>query len=763
MGGSGAPFLGFLGSLTWSDPENFLFGVSGYLTIDLLELHERIPLMSGEFRLGEWLVQPQLNLLVLGEQAVRVEPKVMDVLVYMAGHAGEVLPKERIIGTVWADAFVGDEALTYSISELRKALSDDARSPRFIQTIPRRGYRLIAPVSFPEKEPAHNHGDHQPARSITPLFVSAAVVVLASVVLLLWRGPSASSDDPVPGSLGLQVRPPGVTFESVDTLAPAPLTTYPEIEGEPSLCPDGRHVVFFRGNQWFRGNLWVKQVGFEEAKAFPITTSGRDHSPAWSPDEHTIAFMRSVGEQTETVMSILSLGGAAHPLLEVQRPPGLVFGRFLAWTPDGRWLIVSGYPSSDHGRGLIAFSPTTKGIVRLTRTPAPYIDEYDPAVSPDGRTLAFVRVGNSGFGAVFTLELQEDMSPQTVPRQVTDTSKQIRGLTWSTNGEEIIYAAGVMPRLRLWRLKVSEPQDPQLLSFAGPGAADPDLSRRGHRLVYEQFLAEKSIYRSSMQDGRIVKTPESFVSPSSRWDEGPMLSRDGDSILFMSDRSGTREIWICDRDGENLRKLTSFGGTKVGGATFSPNGQQIVFFALQDGQGEIYTMDADGGSQRNLTQHPADDDGPSWSLDGNWIFFNSNREPAGIWKIPASGGKAIPVDGREIGTSTDGNWTFHRGYTKAWKVPAEGGDSVEIPEIEGTDQTFHQIIQDKMFFVVMPHMDLRPFSIRSYDLRTGEVETVTTIDKHFGFGFAVSPDATSIFYTAFDRTGNDLMLVENFR
>ncbi|MFQ5740755.1 MAG: transcriptional regulator [Acidobacteriota bacterium] len=107
--------------------------------------------MPAEFRLGDWLVRPELNLLEQGESTVRVEPKVMNLPVYLAENAGEVLPKERIIGAVWADVFVGDESLTYAISELRKALSDDARNPRFIQTIPPRGYRLIAPVSFRKK------------------------------------------------------------------------------------------------------------------------------------------------------------------------------------------------------------------------------------------------------------------------------------------------------------------------------------------------------------------------------------------------------------------------------------------------------------------------------------------------------------------------------------------------------------------------------------------------------------------------------------
>jgi DNA-binding winged helix-turn-helix (wHTH) protein/tRNA A-37 threonylcarbamoyl transferase component Bud32 len=102
--------------------------------------------VQGDFRIGEWLVHPQLNEIEREGEIRHLEPRVMDVLVYFASHAGEVLTKEQLIHTVWPDTFVTDDALKYSIGELRKALGDDAKNPTFLETIPRRGYRLIAPV-----------------------------------------------------------------------------------------------------------------------------------------------------------------------------------------------------------------------------------------------------------------------------------------------------------------------------------------------------------------------------------------------------------------------------------------------------------------------------------------------------------------------------------------------------------------------------------------------------------------------------------------
>ena len=102
--------------------------------------------MAGGFRLAEWTVQPQLNTLERNGRTARLEPKVMQVLVCLADHHGELVPKEQLIRVVWADTFVTDEVLTRCISELRKALHDDPKQPRFIETISKGGYRLLPPV-----------------------------------------------------------------------------------------------------------------------------------------------------------------------------------------------------------------------------------------------------------------------------------------------------------------------------------------------------------------------------------------------------------------------------------------------------------------------------------------------------------------------------------------------------------------------------------------------------------------------------------------
>src|SRR5260370_439538 len=102
--------------------------------------------MEGDFRLGEWLVCPKLNTVQRDGGAVRLEHKFMLVLVCLAGRPGEVISKDELIRTVWADTFVTDDVLTRAVSELRRILRDDAKQPHIIETVSKNGYRLIAPV-----------------------------------------------------------------------------------------------------------------------------------------------------------------------------------------------------------------------------------------------------------------------------------------------------------------------------------------------------------------------------------------------------------------------------------------------------------------------------------------------------------------------------------------------------------------------------------------------------------------------------------------
>lgn len=236
------------------------------------------------FRVGPWLVEPLLNRISNGAKTTKVEPKVMQVLMFLTAHAGEVVTRDQLFDTVWAGTVVTDDVLTRSISELRKAFNDSPRQPHFIETIPKTGYRLIAPVTVDHR------GDSAPQvpttlevalapTSIVPqtaplsrraVVLLGAAVVLAVVAGFIWLQRSAE---------------PPVAWQ------PVPLTTYAGVEGHPALSPDGNQLAFSWMEEANNRDLYVKLVG-SESRLRLTDDPGIDLNPAWSPDGLRIAYIR---------------------------------------------------------------------------------------------------------------------------------------------------------------------------------------------------------------------------------------------------------------------------------------------------------------------------------------------------------------------------------------------------------------------------------------------------------------------------------------
>ena len=147
--------------------------------------------MEGNFQVGSWLIEPSLNAVSHNGESIHLAPKVMGVLVCLAQHAGQSVSKEDLLQTVWPGTFVGDDVLKGSISELRRLLEDDAREPTIIQTIPKRGYRLVAPVQ-PVKDapetPAENRPETQRPLLNTRKFWMGALSAVAAALLFVFVG-----------------------------------------------------------------------------------------------------------------------------------------------------------------------------------------------------------------------------------------------------------------------------------------------------------------------------------------------------------------------------------------------------------------------------------------------------------------------------------------------------------------------------------------------------------------------------------------------
>jgi DNA-binding winged helix-turn-helix (wHTH) protein len=144
--------------------------------------------LQGGFCIGECLIEPRQNRIVCSGSELHLESRVMDVLVCLAGHAGEVISRETLNAQVWGNVVVTDQAVTNCISELRRHLGDGPTN-RIIETIPKRGYRLTAPVQLAGVEAPKR------APSRKPGLVAAGLLILATVAFgstwwWWWQGAS---------------------------------------------------------------------------------------------------------------------------------------------------------------------------------------------------------------------------------------------------------------------------------------------------------------------------------------------------------------------------------------------------------------------------------------------------------------------------------------------------------------------------------------------------------------------------------------------
>jgi Tol biopolymer transport system component len=545
------------------------------------------------------------------------------------------------------------------------------------------------------------------------------------------------------------------------------LTSFPGIEQFPVFSPDGQDLAFsWNGERQDRFDLYRMPINGGSVRRL-TNDSGVECHPAWSPDGRSVAFfLCSPGtndgmRQSTTEVWVLELTSRKKRRIGSVYTPKNPGSSQIAWTSDSRRLIVEDKASMTDSFGLFSLDVESGERRRLTSPPWEAPGDRSPALSPDGRTLAFVRVSAFGISNIHLMALGLEGFPASEPRRLTREKADITEVVWTGDGREIVYAADREGIRRLWRVSAFGNQAARAVPVPQIGS-HLALSPQGH-LAFTEGYADDDIWRLDLTDPT-DRTGRSLIG-TNRPDQNPDISPDGLRIVYDSGAAGDSQIWVCDRNGLNARQVTSMGHP-AGTPRWSPDGRHIAFDCLVDGNSDIYVINVREGKPRRLTRDPSSENVPSWSHDGRWVYFSSDRGGGWqVWKVPFGEGPQVQIT---TGGGFGGFETTDRGFfyyaktptreSSLWRVPVRGGKEIEIFSGLKSGDVFRLSERGVYFNESTPHA---AFLLQFFDFRTRQVTTIREVNNRHGNGFAVAPGEEWMLFASKTFHGGDLTLIEN--
>jgi Tol biopolymer transport system component/DNA-binding winged helix-turn-helix (wHTH) protein len=686
------------------------------------------------------------------------------VLTILLARPGDVVTREELQKRLWPDTFVDvDHNLNTAINKIREVLGDSAENPRFVETLPRRGYRFIGELERPVEplEPAA-----EPAVTVEPdrgshrrqirLKIAAGVfvilvVALAAVVGYRWHRSRQQSSQ---GSVALTA---------------LPFTAFPGVATSPAFSPDGSRIAFAWNGDPAHGekgfDLYVKVLGSETLLRL-TQHSSESISPSWSPEGTQIAFQRLAGADSG-IYVVPALGGPERKLRPT-RIPTTNFNWFswynftlISWSPDGKWIAFADVAPGEERASIHLLSIETLETKQVPISPK-CAGEGLPAFSHNGEYLAYwCFLGENGAAVLYSVPIRGGQ-----PKTISPILAFPNGLTWSADDEKLIYSRYTTGNgnltSELGEVTVANGLTKQP-AFAG-SAMQPTVSSRGDEFAYSSLSTSLNIWRRDLLH---PESPAVELMPSSRAQFDAQYSPDGRHIAFASLRSGMEGVWISADDGSNLVQISN-PHDQSGSPQWSPDGTKIAFDSRPRGHWEISVADVAERKPRKLITNISDLIRPHWSRDGKWLYFRS-EEPGrmGVYRCPASGGDAIALS-RDTGVnpqeSFDGKTvyfasTFSKPVLRRVSLLAEPGTASEV---DGLPRVSHaglwSLSSGGIYFVSAEE----PRSLRYFDFATKQIHPIFEVDKYFGSGLSISPDGRWILYSLVGDVNSDIMLVDHF-
>lgn len=584
----------------------------------------------------ENLVEPVTDYLRVGECVVdvarrdvhppgggdtrRITLKSLQVLLMLVAHQGKVVSRVAILEWVWAETLPSDDVLTQAIAQLRKAFGDDRETPRYLETIAKNGYRLLAPVEWVTSlqdatgaragnghawvqvpdvavvEAAAVAADaqaHAPAASrMPPLIAWVALLLVGIAVMVVAALRVPHRPDPVaakPPAPAIPAKP--VDFQRI--------TSMPGSEEWPSLSPDGSQVVYAAYPEGgASSSLYMQTTAPVPARAITATTPGTwDAIPAWSPTGRDIAFARTGSGERCSIMLIPATGGEPREI----SPCLWKMDGSIAWHPDGRHLVTTLAQADSDASGVIHTIDLNDG--RWTRLAYDRgKNDYDglATYSPDGKWIAFRR--NLSVADIWRV-------PATggTPERLTSLKTNINAIAWTPDGRSIVFGRYIDGGISIARLDLAT-RKVEDLGLRNGGL--PSIAAHADAMAF--VVGQGSVHIFSMDLG----TPDpsktaSQLFASTGTDLLPSVSPDGKQLAFVSDRSGTIAVWWAEVGRpESLRMIDGVLPVPRYAPVWSTDSSRMLMIGRSEDDYGVYEIATPAGTVRRL---PVPDKAPVYA------------------------------------------------------------------------------------------------------------------------------------------------------